>query len=243
MLEHPAEAFFAVNFFRDALLIFRRRCRGWLDCYIANPLVRTLAVVVFNVLAYDMPKLLLAEEDHLVQALMLDGSGEPLSVGVEVWRAWRQSFARHTGCLEDFAELLGEQRIAIVDQHRFVLERPTEAIGHVPSLAIRFRSNPDDLDLASLQIDDEQSQASGEPEVVPDLDGEEVGRGERAPMIFEEIIPTGLVPIRHRIKPVGMQDVRDAALADNMPKFAQFPSDTGDNPSHGFVERIGGPVP
>ena len=83
MLKHAAETLLAFDLSSHGLIV------GWCNRNIANPLVRTLGVVVFGVFVDDMPKLLLAEEDHLVQAFVLDGSDEAFRVGVEVRRAGR----------------------------------------------------------------------------------------------------------------------------------------------------------
>lgn len=83
MLKHAAETLLAFDLSSHGLVV------GWCNRNIANPLVRSLGVVVFDVFADDMPKLLFAEEDHLVQAFVLDGSDEAFRVGVEVRRAGR----------------------------------------------------------------------------------------------------------------------------------------------------------
>ena len=47
----------------------------------------TLQLVVLDVLLDDVPNVPLAEQDHLVQALVLDGPDEALGVGVQVGAA------------------------------------------------------------------------------------------------------------------------------------------------------------
>ena len=79
MLEHAAEPLLALHL-PDYGLFIRR-----LNRHVADALMRPFGVVVLDVLSNDVSKLLLSEEDHLVQALVLDGADEPFGIGVEVW--------------------------------------------------------------------------------------------------------------------------------------------------------------
>ena len=54
------------------------------DESVADPLVWPLLVIVVNVFVDDVADMAFAKENHLVQALPLDGPDEGLSVGVEV---------------------------------------------------------------------------------------------------------------------------------------------------------------
>ena len=87
MLKHAAETLLAFDLSNHEVLLHR------LNRHIADALVWPLGVVVFDVLIEHVPQLLLSEEDHLVQAFLLDGSDEALRVGVEVRRARRQLLA------------------------------------------------------------------------------------------------------------------------------------------------------
>ena len=49
--------------------------------------MRPLGVVVLDVLSCEIIEVLLAKDQEVIEALLLDRLHEPLNVGVEVWRA------------------------------------------------------------------------------------------------------------------------------------------------------------
>lgn len=78
MLEHPAEAFPAVD---DPI---GRRFLHWLDEAIVDDLVFAFGVVVLKVLSNGAPQGVLAKEDHPVETLFLDATHEAFYVRVQV---------------------------------------------------------------------------------------------------------------------------------------------------------------
>jgi hypothetical protein len=67
-------------------------------------------------LGHGTPKMALPKRNQLVQAFGLDRQHEPLRVRVQVGAARRQLEAFHSLSAKDVAELVGEQRIPIMDQ-------------------------------------------------------------------------------------------------------------------------------
>jgi hypothetical protein len=79
-------------------------------------LVVPFGVEVSNILREQMPQVTLTEDDNAIQALGLDGEHEAFGVGVQTRTARRQPNGQYTSHLEQIADLLCVQRIAIVDQ-------------------------------------------------------------------------------------------------------------------------------
>src|SRR5512146_1494479 len=77
-LQQPAQPLAAVD-----NAFSRRRGLGFHDPA-AERLVRPLQVVMLHELVDDVANVPLPEQDHLVQALALDGADERLGVGVQV---------------------------------------------------------------------------------------------------------------------------------------------------------------
>ena len=73
VLEHSSEAFVALD-----LTIRKSDFITWFDDLVIDALMIAFGVVVLGILGDHMSQPLLAEDDHVVQALGLDGSYEPL---------------------------------------------------------------------------------------------------------------------------------------------------------------------
>ncbi len=89
---------------------------SWLNQLVVQALVIPFFVVMGDELFHGAPQLALAKEDHLAQALGLDGSHEALRVRSQIRTPRGQLDRRHTRRLENRGELLRKQRAAIVDQ-------------------------------------------------------------------------------------------------------------------------------
>jgi hypothetical protein len=101
----------------DHLTITTRRLLPTIpDAPVAEPLVRSLFVVVLDELSNRAPQMILAEQDQLAQALPLDRSHKSLGDRVHVRRLERRRHHAYAGLVEDTPELLGELRVAIEDQ-------------------------------------------------------------------------------------------------------------------------------
>jgi len=67
---------------------------------VVDPLVVPLPVIMSGVLTSRFPKRPFPEEDHPVEAFILDRSDEPLGVGVQVGRTRRQADDLDPGALQ-----------------------------------------------------------------------------------------------------------------------------------------------
>jgi hypothetical protein len=73
-------------------------------------------MIVLNELAHCASKMSLAKRNELFQALRLDRQDESLRVRVQVGTPRRQLDAFDSGSAKEGAELVGEQRVPIVNQ-------------------------------------------------------------------------------------------------------------------------------
>ncbi len=89
-----------------------------LDQPIIDPLVIPLPVIMSGVLASRFPKRPFSEEDHPVEALVLDRSDETLRVGVQVGRPVRQAYGLDIGALQKISESGRVLRVPIEDDGR-----------------------------------------------------------------------------------------------------------------------------
>src|SRR5215208_5579770 len=75
----------------------------------------------------------LTEQDHALQAPFLDTAHEPLRVGVQIRRLWRQLHRFHASLSQHSQELVGEERIAIMNQVALTLQDPVYRIRQIPA--------------------------------------------------------------------------------------------------------------
>jgi len=125
-LQQAAEAFAAL----DRAVARRGRVRLHRPA-VLQALVRTLKVMVLDILLEDVADLTLAEEDDLVQALSLRCPYPRLAEGIQVRTTAGHLEAPHAGHPERLLELLGEQRVAVVDQDSLALEEAVLGVGEV----------------------------------------------------------------------------------------------------------------
>ena len=123
-----------------------------------------------------------------------------------------------------------EEGIPIVDQVAFARQEAIAGIRHVAThLAhpggVRLRRDVGDLDPARRQLDDEEHSKPREAATGPDVDGEEVRRGEDVPVGFQELRPGGLLhPVWRGLQAVSTEDVGDGASADLMIQIGKLVS-------------------
>jgi hypothetical protein len=103
----------------------------------------------------------LAENNKVIQALVLDAFNKSFRVGIAIWALRWEFHALHAPCFEHRDERLREQRAPIVDQvlcfSQKSIHRICQIAGHLlhPLLAW-VNSNPRNLDGAALEFDDEE---------------------------------------------------------------------------------------
>jgi hypothetical protein len=107
-LEQPPEAFVALDL-AGALLAF-------LDRRVPDSLVWAIQIVMGGVFIDGPARRRLAEEDHLAQALGLDGEYEAFCVGVAVGGAIRRERGLRPGVLQRLLERGGVLGAAVADE-------------------------------------------------------------------------------------------------------------------------------
>src|SRR5205807_5910263 len=119
-------------------------------------LVRTRFVVEADVLVDDAPEVILAEDEHVVEHLSAERTGEAFSEGIHIRRAYRRAHHAHPRRSENVSEPRVELRIMIADDHL-----RSAVHGGVPSLlraplvgrCIRDRSMED---RPAMQVQEEE---------------------------------------------------------------------------------------
>src|SRR5205823_13599041 len=140
--------------------------------------VRTLAVVMVDVLAQDAIELTTAADEQPVEALLTQGANEALGMGVGVGRPDRRVNDPDSLGPEDLVERGAELRVAVVDQeaHRPL---PTAAVDHEVARLLgdprptRVPAAARKVDAPRVQLDEEQHIHAPQPDGV---DGQEVAR-------------------------------------------------------------------
>jgi len=89
-------------------------------------------VVVFQIFADDVTKLLFVCQDQFVEAFSLNGLVEGFNVAIVLWLARRDAFRAAADGFEDTLKLLREKRIVVMDKIGHVLFLSIEPIGLVP---------------------------------------------------------------------------------------------------------------
>ena len=80
----------------------------WLNDLVLEPLVISFGMVVADELADRVPEHLLAEEDHLFQAIGFDRPDPAFREGIEIWTLRRQADRFYAGSFQDLTKLLSE---------------------------------------------------------------------------------------------------------------------------------------
>src|SRR5512140_1070979 len=125
--QHAAEALSALDRTRSPI----DRCAA-VDQSVVQPLVISLPVKVSKELDSGLPQRRLPEEDHAIQALLLQAPHESLQMRVEVRRTRRKPDRFHAGISEYGAERRAELGVAIHEKVRLVLEEPVTGVGQIP---------------------------------------------------------------------------------------------------------------
>ena len=89
--------------------------RPWNRLLVPEGLVRTRFVVEADVLGDDTPEVILTEDEDVVEQLSAERTGEALSEGIHVWRAYRRAYDGHPRRPEDASEARPELRVVVAD--------------------------------------------------------------------------------------------------------------------------------
>ncbi len=191
-----------------------------------------MLVVMADVVAKDGFEMTTAKNERPVEALFTYGPYPALRDRVRAWRP--------DGCLdhldafrgEHLVEAGGELRVAVSDQEP---ERPSvlgeiacEVAGNLGDEgAGRMIGDPEDVDYAALELDDEHHIELGETDRVHD---EEVGGQDAARLGGEELLP-GRSTARSWSEPVAAKDPADRARRDVDRKPAKLALDADTTPA------------
>src|ERR1019366_8492232 len=177
--------------------------------------VRPMLVVMPNVVAKDGFEVVATENEHPVEALFTNGPYPPLRDRVRTRRSDGRLDHLDTFGGEHVVEAGGELRVAVSDQEP---ERPSvlgeiacEVAGNLGDEgAGRMIADPEDVDYAPLELEDEQHIELVETDRVHD---EEVGGQDAARLGGEELLP-GRSTARSRSETVASKDPAGRACRD-----------------------------
>ena len=160
-----------------------------------EPLVIPFVVVVRDALADGATPRALADQDHALEAGVLDGAPEALRVGVQVRRAGGASDGGDIGRGERVAPGRPEERVAVMDEDPDVSQASVLGIGGVPHelgapRPVGLGADARDLTAAAGQVHQDQHGDAGQAAWRPDRDREAVGGGEHVP-VGRETLPPG----------------------------------------------------
>ena len=160
-----------------------------------EPLVIPFVVVVRDELADGATPRALADQDHALEAGVLDGTPEALRVGVQVRRAGGASEGGDIGRRERVAPGRPEERVAVMDEDPDVSQASVLGSGGVPHelgdpRPVGLGADARDLTAAAGQVHQDQHGEAGQAAWRPDRDREAVGGGEPVP-VGRETLPPG----------------------------------------------------
>jgi hypothetical protein len=163
---------------------FMKRSRRWqnsIDRHIAKPLVGTGSVIKVCPLVENMPQVVLAEDDEVIETLCFRPPHIRLRVGIQIWTMWWISPELYTIGFQDRTELLGELAVAITyDVSGSELSGLfTEEHAHVPCDlshpgAIGIGRHAGNVNAAGVQVNEKEHVISNRTPDRPDSLGEEV---------------------------------------------------------------------
>src|SRR6516225_7376985 len=121
--------------------------------------------MMFNKFVDGLPQGSFSEQNHPLQAGLLDGSDKALRVSIEIRRAWRQLHRLRAGGLQDLQEFRGEQGIPVMNQISLTDQKGFRSVTEVPSdlthpKPIRLPRHSGDLDPPTRQVDEKEDQES-----------------------------------------------------------------------------------
>jgi hypothetical protein len=161
------------------------------------------------------PQMSLAEENEVVEALVLDRLHKPFRVRIAVGTFRRDLGADDAPRLQDRGERFREQRVSVVNQVLRSAEKSIDGVGQVTGdllhpLSGGIDSNAGYLDGAGLDLDDEEDHVADRAEDAENLDAEEVAGVQSLPVRLHEAGPgTFHLALRRGLNPSLGQDGGD----------------------------------
>src|SRR5439155_22245240 len=97
-------------------------------------------VVEADVLGDDTPEVILTEDEDVVEQLSAERTGEALSEGIHVWRAYRRAYDAHPRRPADASEPRPELRVVVADDKVWrAVHRGGPALPRAPVVRLRIR--------------------------------------------------------------------------------------------------------
>ncbi len=198
-----------------------------------EPLVIPFVVVVRDELADGATPRALADQDHALEAGVLDGAHEALRVGVQVRRAGGASDGGDIGRGERVAPGRPEERVAVMDEDPDVSQESVLGIGGVPHelgdpRPVGLGADARDLTAAAGQVNQDRHGEAGQAAWRPDLDREAVGGGEHVPVGREKLPPgRALLAFGGGFEAALLEHVGDGAPRDLMTEVTAGTPNTG----------------
>lgn len=185
----------------------------------AKPRVGTLVVVVLQILPDDVPQLLLAGQDEVVEALALEAADEGLHVAVVLGRLRRDELGFATDRLEDVRELAREERVAVMDEVGHARQPSVPHIALVAGdlghpFAVGVAADAAAPDLPRCNVLEEQDVLPLETVLRQQLVGGEVAGGEDVLVRLVELVDVALRASVRREDAVLVEDALDGHEAD-----------------------------
>ena len=215
-----------------------------LDQLAPETLMMALGVIMRDVFISCHAQVPLAERNDSMETLGFYREHEPFGVGVQIWTSPWKAHALHAGALENPAERLRKQRIAIHDQVSRVAQEAVDAVGQilrhlVGPRARRLARDAGDRDGAGLQVDHEEDRVADETSQRQHFDGEEVGCGDHAPVRLQERLPRRPLPsFRRGLDAVLLQDSLDRAALDLVAESIECVANSGVVPARVLLRHL-----
>src|SRR5205823_9697191 len=102
---------------RECVNAAARLERPWNRLLVPEGLLRTRFVVEADVLGDDAPEVILTEDEDAVEQLSAERTGEALSEGIHVWRAYCRAYDAHPRRSEYFGEPSAGIRGVVADDN------------------------------------------------------------------------------------------------------------------------------
>ena len=223
MLQQSAESFLAKN--ATGSLFWRRPITTrW---QMTDRGVRSTRVVEIDILVDEVIQMLLAEDDEVSQALVLQRLDYTFCVGVEVRRTVRQTDRFDAIGFEYFIEASDELPVGISDQ----LPALQVAVWQEPAEVLRLPINPGQrwmhrgrshMDPPALDMDEQDQVELLQTFGSPSSNRQEVTRPQCLRMHLQELIPSSFTSKRIRSDPVALEDVLDGVAGEMDAELVEF---------------------
>jgi len=221
VLQQSAERLMADNVLPTEVFhrFARRQVAG--DGHIAQALMRAKPMIIGEPRIEDVPKVPLAENDEVVQHLVLGALHPGLGEWVHVRTPRRNRPELNAVVLQNRTELGGELAVAVADDvRRSVFGRlfgeddahVSRGLGHPNGVGIG--RHPGNVNAAGVEVDEEQDVERDRPAHRPHGLGEEVGSPNCFQVPLNEFVLGSMPSFRARLKAVFLEDAGDGRTRD-----------------------------